>query len=139
MKPLMTAKKIAKGLNCEFGAHIVINTSDFYSERGNRETGTPNLVRMYVIRDCYYSSDGTYVNEELFKSASAIYTLLYMRDLLYKMRGQELPPDDADPGWTATRLKKGAFSSFDYMVEKYVLKGRIIDESNSEPSTRFSE
>ena len=138
MNMLATAKKIAKGLNFKYGMHIVINTSDFYSERGNRQTGAPNLVRMYVIRDCYYATDGTYVNEELFKSASGVYTVLFLRDLMYKVQGRDLPPDEDDPGWAATRVRKGAFSSFDYMIEKYVLKGMIIDEHDTKPDARRS-
>lgn len=123
MRPLMTAKKIAKGINMKYGSRIVINTAEFYGDNGN-------LVRMYEIKDAYYGQNGEPVNKRLFRSASGVYTVLFMRDLMLKIQGKDLPPVEEDPGWAATREKKGAFQAFDYILEKYVLD--VVEEDEHE-------
>lgn len=125
MRPILVAKKIAKGINIKYGTRIVINTSEFYGDNHN-------LVRMYEIKDAYYGANGEPVNKRLFRSASGVYTVLFMRDLMLKIQGEDLPPDEEDPGWAATREKKGAFQSFDYILENYVLKDKIVEEADYE-------
>lgn len=119
MKLILTAKKIARGLNAKYGSRLVINTSEFYGDNGN-------LVRVYVVKDAFYNSDGSHVNKELFKSASGVYTVLFMRDLNLLADGLELEPEENDPKWARVRESKGAFESFNYFIETYVMD--IVEE-----------
>lgn len=121
--PGMLAKKIARGINYTYGSHICINVSEFYGTSGD----TPNLVRMYVIREAYCGTDGVFVNEELYKSGSGYNALFFMIDLLHRCRGEELISDNEK--WTAERERKNAVAGMDYIVEHYVMKGEIVDES----------
>lgn len=125
MKTLMTAKKIAQGVNAMYGTSIVINTTEFYNSKGQ-------IVRLYDIKDSYCDEFRAPHMKLLFRSASSIYTVLFMRDLLYTLEGRELPPDEEDPGWAATRVQKGAFASFDYIVETYLLKDKIVEVDTDE-------
>ena len=125
MRALMTAKKLAKGINAKYGTRIVINTNEFYNDSGS-------VVRMYEIKDSYCGQHREPINKRLFRSASAIYTILFMRDLLLILDGKELPPDEEDPGWAATRRNKGAFQSYDWVVENYLLKDKIVEEQVDE-------
>ena len=121
--PGMLAKKIASGFNYKYGSHIVINVSEFYGT--SREKGS-HLVRVYTIRDAYYGADGECENRELYKSGSAYNALFFMRDLLLRAKGEELPDNNAR--YVADRDRKNALAEMDYIVEKYVMKGMIVDE-----------
>lgn len=122
MKPfVMMARKLANGINHQYGTHLVINVNEFYGDGGN-------LVRMYEVKDSFYSPTKGSVNKSLFKSASGVYTVLFMRDLMLKIQGQDLPPDEEDPGWAATREKKGAIQAFDYVLENYVYDVVEVDD-----------
>lgn len=114
MNPIFTAKKICKGLNAKYGSKLVVNVAEFYGENNN-------LVRMYVIKDAFYSSDGSYVNKELFKSASGVYTVLFLRDLNDMADGREVVPDEDDPKWAEVKERKGATEGFNYYIENYIM------------------
>jgi len=111
--PGMLAKKIARGINFKYGSHICINVSEFYGTSGD----TPNLVRMYVVRDAYCGSEGVFVNKELYKSGSAYNVLFFMRDLLFRLDGKELP--EGNDKWEAEKMRKNAVAAMDYIVETY--------------------
>lgn len=125
----LLAKKIARGINYEYGSHICINVSEFYGTRGE----TPNLVRMYVVREAYCGDGGIFVNKELYKSGSAINVLFFMIDLLHRLKNEELT--DNNERWIAERERKGAVAMMDFIVENYGMKGEIIDEHECEPTT----
>lgn len=117
----MIAKKIAKGINFKYGTHLVINTSEFYRENGS-------LVRMYVCRDAYYGPDG-YINEELFKSASGVFMVFFMRDMLAVIEGREVPDDSGDPGWQEQKRKKRPELAYQYILENYIYDIVEVDEN----------
>ena len=108
--PITIARTIANALNQEFKTHIVINTSQFFGGEGK-------LVRMYIVKDSYYSS-GKYTDKELFKTASGVYACLFMRDLLKSFQNEPLPPEDNE-GYKNVFSKKNGQASIDYMKEAY--------------------
>ena len=108
--PITIARTIANAINSMFHTHLVINISQFYGEQGK-------LVRMYVVKDCFYSR-GAYSDKELFKTASGVYTCLFMRDLLYALQGKEIPHEDNE-GYNNTLERKNGLASINYMKEAY--------------------
>ena len=120
----MMAKKIARGLNYQYGCHIVINVAEFYGT--DAKNGQPNLVRMYVIKDSYCGQGGVFVNRELYKSGSAYNALFFMRDLMLRAKGEDLPDNNAR--YVADRDRKNALAEMDYIIDTYVTKGMIVDE-----------
>ena len=110
----MQAKKLARGINYKHGSHICINVSEFYGTSGD----TPNLVRMYLIRDAYCGPDGTFVNKELYRSGSAFNAIFFMVDLMHRIKHEDLI--DNNPKWEAERERKNAVAAMDYIIETYV-------------------
>lgn len=108
--PGMLAKKVARGINYQYGMHLVINVSEFYTE-GDK------LVRMYVIRDAY-SQGGGYVNQEIYKSGSGYNVLFFMVDLLHRIKHEELI--DNNERWVADRERKNAVAMMDYLIDHYI-------------------
>lgn len=109
--PITTANTIARAINQLFHTHIVINVTQFYGGEGK-------LVRMYVVKDAFYYS-GKYSDRQLFKSASGVYTVLFMRDLLYALQGKE-SVDSENEGYCRVFAKNNAQASIDYMKEAYL-------------------
>lgn len=109
--PITIANTIARAMNQMFGTHIVINTSQFYGGEGK-------LVRMYIVKDSFYYK-GQYSDKQIFKSASGIYTALFMRDLLYTFQNKEKVESD-NPGYDRVFAKNNAQASIDYMKGVYL-------------------
>lgn len=109
--PISIANTIARAMNSEFKTHIVINTSQFYGGEGK-------LVRMYIVKDsfCY---NGKYSDKEIFKSASGVYTCLFMRDLLYAFQGRDIPEENNE-GYNNVKEKRNAEASIEYMKGVYL-------------------
>lgn len=105
------SKKIALALSIRYGAHVVIGSAAFYGNTGE-------LVNMLVVKDAYYGENG-YEEYELFKSASSVYTLMYMRDLLTVMDGGELTEPDEESGYYKLFFKRDVPKTTEYMKEKY--------------------
>lgn len=114
--PITMARTIANALNMKFKTHIVINTSQFFGGEGK-------LVRMYIIKDSFYSQ-GSYSDKELFKTASGVYACLFMRDMLYAFEGREPEPEDNE-GYLNVLAKKNGKASIDYMKEVYLLNDEL--------------
>lgn len=114
--PITMARTIANALNIKYKTHIVINTSQFFGGEGK-------LVRMYVIKDSYYSQ-GSYSDKELFKTASGVYACLFMRDMFYEFEGREPEPEDNE-GYLNVLARKNGRASIDYMKEVYLLNGEF--------------
>lgn len=115
--PYLLTKKLISAVNFKYNCHIVINTSNFF----NSKDSPTNQVHVYSIREDYYFADGDKLNKELFKSASSLYTCLYMRDLLYALEGREIPEEDNE-GWNKMRAKRDVKGSIAYIKEKYGLR-----------------
>lgn len=111
--PLTIAQSIVLAMNNLYGTHLVINRSSFYGGQGK-------LVRMYTVKDAF-NYNGEYSNKELFCSASAVYTCLFMVDLLAVFQGRE--PDEHDnEGYTNVFARKNGQASIDYMKEVYLVE-----------------
>ena len=109
--PITTAQNIARAMNLLYKTHIVINTNKFYG-------GDGNLVRVYVVKDAFYYG-GKYSDKQIFKSASGIYTVLFMRDLLYAFQGKEVPEYD-NPGYEKVKAKNNVDAAIAYMKGAYL-------------------
>lgn len=109
--PITTARTIANAMNIMYKTHIVINTSQFYGGEGK-------LVRMYIVKDSYYYK-GKYSDKELFKTASGVYTCLFMRDLLYTFQGREIPRE-TNEGYLNVLERKNGRASIEYMKGVYL-------------------
>lgn len=117
--PITIAKTMANALNTMYKTHIVINTSQFFGGEGK-------LVRMYVVKDSYYSH-GSYSDRELFKTASGVYCCLFMRDLLYSFQGKE-PDEETNEGYKNVLEKRNGLASIEYM------KGAYLENDEIEPA-----
>lgn len=110
-RPITIANDIARAMNQMFHTHLVINTSQFYGGEGK-------LVRMYVIKDSFYSK-GEYSDKQIFKTASGVYACLFMRDLLYAFQGKE-EVEAENEGYARAKEKNNAYASIDYMKGAYI-------------------
>ena len=109
--PISIAYNIAKAMNLMYHTHIVINTSQFFGGEGS-------LVRMYVVKDSFYYG-GQYSDKQIFKSASGVYTALFMRDLLYAFQGKE-PVDSQNEGYARVFAKNNGQYGIDYLKGAYL-------------------
>ena len=75
-------------------------------------------MRMYIVKDSYYSG-GTYSDKQIFKSASGVYTVLFMRDLLYAFQGKD-PVDSMNEGYYRVRAKNNVDVAIEYMKGAYL-------------------
>ena len=88
--------KLQQALNMK-GYRILYNTSQFYSEKEQRP------VTVYHIKQARDLENGKTTNVELFKSASQLQILLFLRDLWYSVNGMEIPNDNEI--WNEKRKK----------------------------------
>ena len=114
------AKKIANGLNYKYGTHLVISTSEFFRENGAK-------MRMYICRDAYYGPDG-YINEELFKTASGVFMVFFMRDMMSVVEGKDVASDENDPGWKSLKERKHPELAYQYILENYIYDIVEVDD-----------
>lgn len=89
-----TCKTLIKALNVN-GANILFNRKEFMGKEGIPHT-------MYSVSKAYWDdSKGKYGSTELYKSASLIRVIFYLRDMLYMEQGKPLPMDN--PLWNEAR------------------------------------
>ena len=82
-----TCKKLIKALNAN-GANILFNRKEFMGKEGLPHT-------MYSVSKAYWDDEkGKYGSTELYKSASLVRVIFYLRDMLFLMQGKELPRDN---------------------------------------------
>lgn len=88
--------KLQKGLNST-GRKILWNRSQFFSEQQHRP------VTIYVISESQFNpKTGKVRNVELFRSASEIQVVFFMRNLWFLQTGKEIPStgyDDFEIKW----------------------------------------
>ena len=109
--PITIANNIARAMNEIYKTHLVINTSQFYGGEGK-------LVRLYIVKDSYYYS-GQYSDKQLFRTSSGVYTVLFMRDLLYAFQGREEEETD-NIGYKNVKAKNNGEGSIEYMKGAYL-------------------
>lgn len=98
-KYLPTIKKLQKAINLKYDKKILINKTQFYSDK------TDGIVEMIVIKQAVWDADKQkIINMELFKSPSDIQVLLYLRDIWYKLNGWDIPTDNEY--WENVKKKK---------------------------------
>lgn len=116
---MASATKLMKGMvqamNREYGSHLVAYTKEFYGKEGT-------LIRMHSVRDSFF--DGVkWIDDELFRSMSAAYTVMFCRDMMYALRGEAVPP--AEGGWAECRAKRNVDKAIGKVVSRYG-RGRTI-------------
>lgn len=80
--------RLQQALNSK-GCMILYNTSQFFSTKQNRP------VTLYHIKQSIPDdTTGRLKTVELFKSASQIQIVLYLRDMWYNVNGREIPKDN---------------------------------------------
>lgn len=112
---LPLSRKVINAINTKYGAHLVMNTSEFFRNG--------DVIRMKVVKDSFYSGEGDYCDKELFRTASAVYALLFLVDALATLDGRELE-DHQNEGYKNLFEKKAAQLSLDYLKEEYSGKDR---------------
>lgn len=109
---LSLSKKLIRALNTKYKCHIVLNYSEFFGAEGKP-------VRVYSVKDSY-NINGKYGDKELFRSASIIYVVLFIRDLYYSMNDIEIA-EETNEGYIKMKEKRNAEANIEYMKEKYIV------------------
>ena len=82
-------KKLQKAININFDYKLLINKTQFYSDKSNK------IVEMLVVKKAVWDSDKQKMrNIELFSSTSDVQIVLFLRDLWYELNGWEVPTDN---------------------------------------------
>ena len=82
-----TCKTLIKALNAN-GANILFNRKEFMGVEGVPHT-------MYSVSKAIWDENrGRYSSQEIYKSASLVRVIFYLRDMLFLMQGKELPMDN---------------------------------------------
>lgn len=82
-------KKLQKAINITFDRKILVNKTQFYSDRSEK------IIEMIVIKQAVWDEEKhKIVNIKLFESTSDIQIVLYLRDLWYRLNGWEVPTDN---------------------------------------------
>lgn len=102
--------KLQTALNTRFGVRILVNRSQWYSQKQDRPVTT------YVVRQATYDEKSKRTKAvDLFKSTSQIQIVLYLRDLWYELNGWEVPTDNEEwervkVGWKPSKgLQNGQY------------------------------
>lgn len=97
-------KKLQMGINQKFGEQLLYERRQFYSKQQQRP------INMYIIKKTVFNPvDNTVSTVELFKSASQIRVILYLRDYWYELNGWEVPMDNTE--WNMIKVKEGLAES----------------------------
>lgn len=95
--------KLQQALNHE-GQMILQRTTQFYS----MDTNSP--ITIYYIEQSYFDEETQRTKKnELFHSTSQLQIILFLRDLLYLCKGEELPTDNEV--WNAKRKEIDYFKT----------------------------
>ena len=99
-KFLPLIKKLQQAINLNFDKKILVNKSQFYSDKSDK------IIEMIVIKQAVWDKDKQkIVNVKLFESTSDIQILLFLRDYWYKLNKWEIPTDNEY--WEDIKKKKG--------------------------------
>jgi len=84
-------KKLQKAINEKFNAKILINKTQYYSEKADRP-----LELLIVKKAVWDENKERYRNVELFSSPSDVQIVLWLRDYWYELNGWEVPTDNEE-------------------------------------------
>lgn len=82
-------KRLQQAINQKYGERLLINRSQWYSEKQDRPVTT-----ISIRKAIYDDEKQKFINIELFKSTSEIQIVLFLRDLWYELNGWEVPTDN---------------------------------------------
>ena len=101
MKYMALARKLQSACNSQYGAKLLINSHQWFSEDQGR------AVTQYTVCQSTKRQDtGKDVNLELFKTYSQVQLVLFFRDYWYKLNGWEVPKDNAK--WEEVKDQNGS-------------------------------
>lgn len=93
-------KKLQTAINARFGARLLVNKTQWYSDKKNMPVTT------WIVKKAVYDEKkGRNINIELFKSTSQIQIVLFLRDMWYELNGWEVPDDNKM--WNEIKQKQG--------------------------------
>lgn len=82
-------KKLQKAINTNFDYHLLVNKTQFYSDR------TDKIIEMIVVKKAVWDEQKQRMrNIEIFSSTSDVQIVLFLRDLWYELNGWEVPTDN---------------------------------------------
>lgn len=91
-------KKLQKAINEKYGARLLINKNQFYSEEADRP------LELIVIKKAIWDDDKQkFKNIEVFSSPSDVQIVLWLRDYWYELNGWEVPTDNEE--WVNAKAK----------------------------------
>lgn len=89
-------KKLQRAINDKYGSRILINKTQYYSEKSDRP------MELLVVKKAIWNEEKQrYKNVELFSSPSDIQIVLYLRDMWYELNGWEVPTDNEE--WNSAK------------------------------------
>jgi len=89
-------KKLQKAINEKYGSRILINKTQYYSEKSDRP------MELLVVKKAIWNEEKQrYKNVELFSSPSDVQIVLYLRDMWYELNGWEVPTDNEE--WNSAK------------------------------------
>jgi len=89
-------KKLQKAINEKYGSRILINKTQYYSEKSDRP------MELLVVKKAIWNEEKQrYRNIELFSSPSDVQIVLYLRDMWYELNGWEVPTDNEE--WNSAK------------------------------------
>ena len=89
-------KKLQRAINEKYGSRILINKTQYYSEKSDRP------MELLVVRKAIWNEEKQrYKNVELFSSPSDVQVVLYLRDMWYELNGWEVPTDNEE--WNSAK------------------------------------
>jgi len=89
-------KKLQKAINEKFDSKILINKTQYYSEKSDRP------LELLVIKKAIWDDNKQrYKNVELFSSPSDVQIVLWLRDYWYELNGWEIPKDNEE--WNSAK------------------------------------
>lgn len=87
-KYLSVAKRLQNAINTTYDMKIIINISQWYSEKKKC------LMNQYVVRQVFVDEEGKKTSVELYKTYSTIRLTLFLRDYWFELNGWEVPTDN---------------------------------------------
>lgn len=100
IKYITIARKLQSACNKQFGAKLLLNSRQWYSEDQCR------AVTVYSIHQSVKKPGNEKdISVELFKTYSQIQLVLFLRDYWYKLNGWEIPADNEE--WEEVKRQYG--------------------------------
>ena len=93
-----TIKKLQNAINTKFQESILVNKSQFKSEKNDK------ILELIIVKKAIWDENkGKYRNIEIFSSTSDVQIVLFLRDYWYELNGWEVPTDNEE--WVKAKQK----------------------------------